>query len=49
MKVRKEILLEQDVVDLLQKEADKKKWTIRIYLETIVVSHFNKISKQKKA
>ena len=48
MKIRREILLDKDVEELLQAEAAKKKWSIRVYIENIVTNHYNKLIKVKK-
>lgn len=42
---RKEIWLHEEVIKLLQKLADKKKWPLKQYMETVLVSHSKKALK----
>lgn len=39
---RKEVYLHADVVNRLQKLADKKKWSLKQYMETVLVKDSNK-------
>lgn len=47
-KIRKEILLDKEVEKVLQSEAEKKKWSLRVYIENLVTLHYNKIIKYNK-
>ena len=38
-KIRKEVHLTQDIIDVLQKQADKEVRTLKNYMESILIQH----------
>lgn len=40
--MRKEINLSKEILDLLQKKADKKKWSLKKYMEQILIKDAEK-------
>jgi len=45
--IRKEVRLSQDILDVLEITANKKKWSLKKTMEEILIAHAQKLTKPK--